>query len=82
MARTKLTKVSPPPSPSTLLKAQIMVMKPVQEKAKAKKAAKAAKSHVEKENKGSLIRGRWLRPLLQARQSAAMTCFVASHTVP
>ena len=56
MARTKLTKVSPPPSPSTLLKAQIMVTKAAQEKAKAKKAAKAAKSHVEKENKGKNVK--------------------------
>ena len=48
MARIKSTK-APPPSPSTLLKAQIMVTKAAQEKAKAKKAAK---SHAEKENKG------------------------------
>ena len=42
---------SPPPSPSTLLKAQIIITKAAQEKAKAKKA-RAAKSFVEKENKG------------------------------
>ena len=46
MAITKPTKASPPPSPSTLLKAQIIVTKAAQEK------AKAAKSHIEKENKG------------------------------
>ena len=49
MPRTKPAKASPPPSPSTLLKAQIIVTKAAQEKAKAKKAAK---SLAEKENKG------------------------------
>ena len=43
------TKASPPPSPSTLLKAQIMVVRAAQKKAKAKKATK---SDAEKENKG------------------------------
>jgi hypothetical protein len=42
------TSASPPPSPSTLLKAQIVITKAAQGKAKAKKVAK---SHVEKENK-------------------------------
>jgi hypothetical protein len=45
------TKPAPPPSPSTLLKAQIIVTKAAQEKAKAKKAAK---SLAEKENKGKV----------------------------
>ncbi|KAM6497403.1 hypothetical protein JOM56_007876 [Amanita muscaria] len=49
MSRTKSTKASPPPSPSALLKAQVMVTKAAQKKAKAKKAAK---SDAEKENKG------------------------------
>ncbi len=48
MSRTKsITKASPPPSSSTLIKAQIMVTKAAQWKAKAKKAAK---SDAEKEN--------------------------------
>jgi hypothetical protein len=49
MTRIKPTaKTSPPPSPSTLLKAQIIITKAAQEKAKEK--AKARKA--EKENKG------------------------------
>ena len=52
------SKPSPPPSPSTLLKAQIIITKAAQEleKAKAKKA-RAAKSFVEKENKGKNGKG-------------------------
>ena len=56
MTRTKLTKASPPPSSSTLLKAQIMVTKAAQEKAKANKVANAAKYHVKKENKGKNVK--------------------------
>lgn len=47
MSRTKSTKASPPPSPFTLIKGQIIVIKAAQRKAKAKKAAK---SDAEKEN--------------------------------
>ena len=50
------SKPSPPPSPSTLLKAQIIITKAAQEKAKAKKA-RAAKSFIEKENKGKNGKG-------------------------
>jgi len=49
MSRTESIKASPPPSLSTLIKAQIMVTKAAQGKAKAKKAVK---SDAEKENKG------------------------------
>jgi hypothetical protein len=41
MSGTKSTKASPPPSPSILIKAQIMVAKAAQGKAKEKKAAKS-----------------------------------------
>jgi len=50
MAQTKSTNISPPPSPSALLKAQILVTEAAQKKAKAKKTTKSNKS--EKENKG------------------------------
>ena len=82
MARTKLTKVSPPPSPSTLLKAQIMVMKAAQEKAKAKKVAKAAKSHIEKENKGKNVKSDKGK-VAAAPDAGKVKCYHdASWTVP
>ena len=82
MARTKLTKVSPPPYPSTLLKAQIMVMKAAQEKAKAKKVAKAAKSHVEKENKGKNMKSDKGK-VAAAPDAGKVKCYHdASQTVP
>ena len=53
MAQTKSTNVSPPPSPSALLKAQILVTKAAQKKAKAKKTTK---SKAEKENNGKSVK--------------------------
>ena len=53
MAQTKSTNVSLPPSPSTLLMAQILVTKAAQKKAKAKKTTK---SKAEKENRGKSVK--------------------------